>query len=98
MRSSKSTSARWIAKSLTEAFSAANDCFTASQKGFPYATPWLEAELEATAAVMGEDFHPYGVERNRAQIEMFAGEAFRLGLTSRRISVEDYFADYLQGG
>jgi len=88
---------RWIAKSLTEAFSAANECFTASQKGFPYATPWLEAELEATAAVMGKDFHPYGVERNRAQIEMFAGEAFRLGLTSRRITVEDYFADYLQG-
>ena len=89
---------RWIAKSLTEAFSAANECFTASQKGFPYATPWPEAELEATAAVMGEDFHPYGVERNRAQIEMFAGEAFRLGLTSRRITVEDYFADYLHGG
>src|SRR5437667_424870 len=89
---------RWIAKSLTDAFSAANVCFTASQKGFPYATPWLEAELEATAAVMGEDVHPYGVERNRAQIEMFAGEAFRLGLTSRRITVEDYFADYLQGG
>ena len=73
---------RWIARRLTEAFSAANDCFTAAQKGFPYATPWLEAELEDTAAVMGEDFHPYGLERNRAQIEMFAGEAYRLGLTS----------------
>jgi 4,5-dihydroxyphthalate decarboxylase len=89
---------RWIAKSLTEAFSAANDCFTAAQQGFPYATPWLEAELEATAAVMGEDFHPYGLERNRAQIEMFAGEAFRLSLTSRRVTCDEYFADYLQGG
>ncbi len=89
---------RWIAKSLTEAFSAANDCFTAAQKGFPYATPWLEAELEATVAVMGEDFHPYGIERNRGQIDMFAGEAFRLGLTSRRVTADEYFADYLQGG
>ena len=87
-----------IAKSLTEAFRAANDCFTSAQKGFPYATPWLEAELEDTAAVMGEDFHPYGFERNRAQIETFAGEAFRLGLTSRQVSPEEYFADYLQGG
>ena len=86
---------RWIAGRLTEAFSAANDCFTAAQKGFPYATPWLEAELEDTAAVMGEDFHPYGLERNRAQIEMFAGEAHRLGLTSRRVTVEEYFADFL---
>ena len=44
---------------------------------------------------MGEDFHPYGLERNRAQIEMFAGEAFTLGLTSRRVTVEEYFQDFL---
>jgi 4,5-dihydroxyphthalate decarboxylase len=86
---------RWIARSLTEAFVECNDAFTAAQKGFPYATPWLEAELEDTAAVMGEDFHPYGLERNRAQVEMFAGEAFRLGLTSRPVTVEEFFADYL---
>jgi len=88
---------RWIGRSLTEAFIAANDWFTHSQRGFPYATPWLEAELEETAAVMGEDFHPYGFERNRRQIDMFASEAFRLGLTSRRITAEEYFADYLEG-
>jgi len=87
----------WIAKSLTDAFIAANDCFTAAQKGFPYATPWLEAELEETEAVMGADFHPFGFERNRTQIEMFAGEAFKLGLTSRLITPEEYFADFLQG-
>jgi 4,5-dihydroxyphthalate decarboxylase len=86
---------RWIARSLTEAFAAANDCFTTAQRSFPYATPWLESELEDTARLMGDDFHPYGLERNRAQIEMFAGEAFRLGLTSRRVTVEEYFADYL---
>jgi 4,5-dihydroxyphthalate decarboxylase len=86
----------WIAKSLTDAFIAANDCFSAAQSGFPYATPWLEAELEDTAAVMGDDFHPFGLERNRAQIEMFAAEAFRLGFTSRRITTEEYFEDYLK--
>ena len=86
---------RWMARSLARAFTAANDTFTASQKGFPYATPWLEAELEDTAAVMGDDFHPYGYEPNRAQIETFAAEAFRLGLTARLVSAEEYFADYL---
>jgi len=86
---------RWIARSLTDAFVACNDAFTAAQRGFPYATPWLEAELEDTAAVMGDDFHPYGYEANRAQIEMFAGEAHKLGLTRRQITPEEYFADYL---
>jgi 4,5-dihydroxyphthalate decarboxylase len=86
---------RWIARNLTEAFIACNDTFTAAQRSFPYATPWLESELESTAAVMGADFHPYGLERNRAQIDLFAGEAFRLGLTSRRVTVEEYFADFL---
>ena len=86
---------RWIARSLTDAFVACNDAFTAAQRGFPYATPWLEAELEDAAAVMGEDFHPYGFERNRAQIAMFAGEAFKLGLTAREITPEEYFADFL---
>ena len=46
---------------------------------------------------MGDDFHPYGFERNRAQIEMFAGEAFKQGLTSRRVTPEEYFADFLKG-
>jgi 4,5-dihydroxyphthalate decarboxylase len=87
----------WIATRLTDAFIAANDCFTTAQKGFPYATPWLEAELEDTEAVMGEDFHPHGYERNRAQIGMFAGEAFKLGLTSRLVTPEEYFADFLKG-
>jgi 4,5-dihydroxyphthalate decarboxylase len=86
---------RWIARSLTDAFIVCNETFTAAQKSFPYATPWLEAELEDAAAVMGEDFHPYGVDQNRSQIEMFAGEAFRLGLTGRQITVEEYFADFL---
>ncbi len=44
---------------------------------------------------MGEDFHPYGFERNRAQIDMFAAEAFGLGFTSRLVTAEEYFADFL---
>jgi 4,5-dihydroxyphthalate decarboxylase len=86
---------RWIARRVTDAFVTANDTFTAAQKSFPYATPWLEAELEDTEALMGGDFHPYGLDRNRAQVEMFAGEAFRLGLTSRLVPVDEFFADYL---
>jgi len=86
---------KWIAQSLTEAFIAGNDMFDAAQRGFPYVSPWLEAELEETAAVMGTDFHPYGFDRNRRAIEVFADQAYDIGVVGRRISPEEYFADFL---
>ncbi len=87
---------KWIARALTDAFIQANTMFDAAQRGFPYVSPWLEAELEETEAVMGADFHPYGFEQNRRAIEVFANQAFDLGIVGRHISPEEYFADFLQ--
>jgi len=86
---------KWIAGALTEAFTAANDEFAEIQDGFPYSTPWEEAELEAATALMGADLHAYGLEANRTQIDMFCAEAHRLGLTKRGVTAEEYFADFL---
>ncbi|HEX3992206.1 MAG TPA: hypothetical protein VHX39_13620 [Acetobacteraceae bacterium] len=86
---------KWIARALTDAFIRGNDMFDAAQRGFPYVSPWLEAELEETEAVMGTDFHPYGFEKSRRTIEVFANQAFDLGIVGRRISAEEYFADFL---
>jgi 4,5-dihydroxyphthalate decarboxylase len=86
---------RWIAKAITEAFIRCDALFDASQRGFPYATPWQEAELEETDALMGEGFSYHGLEPNRGNIAAFCEEAHRLGLTSRLVSVDDYFAEYL---
>jgi 4,5-dihydroxyphthalate decarboxylase len=87
---------KWIAKNLTDAFIECNNVFTEAQRNFPYATPWMEAELEETTALMGEDFHPYGLEANRMQMEMFCAAAFDGGLTPRKIGTDDYFAEYLE--
>jgi 4,5-dihydroxyphthalate decarboxylase len=86
---------RWIARSLADAFICCNDRFSEAQRNFPYVTPWLDAELEETAAVMGEDFHPYGFEKNREVINVFCRQAYELGIISRVITAEDYFAEYL---
>ena len=85
----------WVAKSLTDAFARAEASFNASIRGFPYATPWLEAELEATTALMGTDFHPVGFDACRAEIDLFANEAHRMGFTQRRVTPEEYFQEYL---
>ena len=87
---------KWIARSLTDAFVRATDMFGKAQRGFPYVSPWLDAELEETEALMGADFHADGFERNRATIEVFSEQARALGIISRRITAEEYFADYLE--
>jgi 4,5-dihydroxyphthalate decarboxylase len=87
----------WIAKSLTDAFAEAEAVFNASIRGFPYATPWLEEELERTTSLMGTDFHPVGFEPNRAQVKIFADEAHRMGFTTKAVTPEDYFQEFLAG-
>jgi 4,5-dihydroxyphthalate decarboxylase len=86
---------KWVARALTDAFIRCNDVFTKAQRSFPYVTPWLDAELEETEALMGADFHPYGFEKNRATIETFNEQAFLAGIVGRRISAEEYFAEFL---
>jgi 4,5-dihydroxyphthalate decarboxylase len=86
---------KWIARALTDAFIRCNEVFSRAQRSFPYASPWLDIELEETEALMGADFHPYGFEKNRATIENFNEEAHMLGIVGRRITAEEYFAEFL---
>jgi 4,5-dihydroxyphthalate decarboxylase len=86
---------KWIAPALTDAFTRCNDVFTRAQRSFPYASPWQDADLEETEALMGADFHPYGFANNRATIETFNEQAHIAGIVSRRITAEDYFAEFL---
>ncbi len=86
---------RWIARALTDAFMACETMFTSAQRSFPYATPWQEVEVERTVGIMGEDYHPNGLPRCHGEVDAFCGEAHKLGLTSRRVTVEEFFADYL---
>jgi 4,5-dihydroxyphthalate decarboxylase len=87
---------KWIARALTEAFIRCNDVFTRAQRSFPYASPWQDTELEETEGLMGADFHPYGFEQNRATVETFNDQAHTLGIISRRITAEEYFAEFLE--
>lgn len=85
-----------IARRLTAAFIAANDLFDLAQRRFPYATPWLDRELDDTAAVMGEDFHPHGLERNRSTLQAFCDQAHMAALTDRHVLADELFSEFLQ--
>jgi hypothetical protein len=44
---------------------------------------------------MGADFHPDGFEKNRMAVEIFCRQAHELGIVSRLVTAEEYFAEYL---
>jgi 4,5-dihydroxyphthalate decarboxylase len=87
---------KFLARSLTDAFIRSNAMFAAAQRNFPYVAPWLDCEIEETEALMGADFHQDGFEHNRETVEIFCQQAFDLGITKRRVTAEDYFAEFLE--
>jgi 4,5-dihydroxyphthalate decarboxylase len=84
-----------LARSLTDAFIRSNGMFAAAVRNFPYVSPWLDADLEETEALMGPDFHQDGYERNRATVEAFCRQASDLGITKRLVTPEEYFREFL---
>lgn len=87
---------RTLAHRVTDAFVRCEAAVLDSLRGFPYASPWFEAEQARSAAEIGEAAYAHGLEANRSAMRQFAAMAHRLGLTSREVSVDDYFAEYLE--
>ena len=81
---------------LLEIFEQCEEKFAASQRLYPYSTPWLISEVEETELLMGEDFHPHGLEENRHAVDEFCQSAFDDRLTARRVTVDEYFAEFLR--
>jgi 4,5-dihydroxyphthalate decarboxylase len=84
-----------IGRSLVAAFDECEERFQASQHLFPYASPWLMAEVEETDLVMGRNHFAHGLEKNRAEVDVFCQSAFEDGLTKRRVTVDEFFAEFL---
>jgi 4,5-dihydroxyphthalate decarboxylase len=86
---------RWIAMNLFQAFREAQRLTyeglkeTAALKGM---LPWFNAHVEETLALMGEDFWPYGLPKNRACLETFLRYHHESGLSPRVLGVEEMFA------
>jgi 4,5-dihydroxyphthalate decarboxylase len=81
-----------LATRLTNAFIRNNEYFEAQQRSFPYVTPWHDLENETSAP----GYHADGLEPNRHTMELFCEMGFALGLTPKLVSVDDYFAEYLE--
>ncbi len=85
----------WLCASLYKAFREAKRLAIADLEkigSLALSLPWVGAELEATRALLGDDFWPYGVSENAKDIETLIRYSHEQGLTERRLSVEELFA------
>ena len=86
----------WLPANLYKAFRQAKDIAIAD---FEYITalnltlPWVGAELEATRAVLGEDFWPYGLETNSKEVETLIRYSHEQGLTEPGLTARELFAE-----
>jgi 4,5-dihydroxyphthalate decarboxylase len=85
----------WLAASAYKAFLEAKriaDEDLAETTALKIGLPWVTAELESTAEIMGRDFWSYGVEPNRKVLAAMARYSFAQGLAVRLLDVEEMFA------
>jgi 4,5-dihydroxyphthalate decarboxylase len=82
-----------VGRHLVDAFNESERAFEALQRQFPYNSPWLIGEVEEAARVMGADYHAHGLEKNRHAVDAFCQSAFDDGLTKRRVTVDEFFAE-----
>jgi 4,5-dihydroxyphthalate decarboxylase len=86
---------RWVAQSLYKAFVEAQRRTyadlqdTAALKAM---LPWLTAHVEDARREMGDDFWPYGLDRNRKALDTFLRYHHEQGLSKRLLSADELFA------
>jgi 4,5-dihydroxyphthalate decarboxylase len=86
---------RWIAQSLSKAFTRAKDLAYEAfldSSALRFMSPWLIQHAEADRALLGEDLWSYGLEPNRHVLESFLGYHHAQGLSPKPLEPEDLFA------
>src|SRR5215469_9583082 len=84
----------WLATSVYKAFCEAKALAMIDLRdvnALMVTLPWLEAETNETAAIMGADFWRYGVDENRPEIDALTQYAHEQGLIDRKPSIEELF-------
>jgi 4,5-dihydroxyphthalate decarboxylase len=87
---------RWLAASVYKAFLQAKrlaGAEFAESAALKIGLPWINAEYEETSRLMGTDFWPYGVTKNRKVLSAMARYSYEQGLAARLLTVEEMFAD-----
>lgn len=86
---------RAAGRRLVDAFNDSEVAFEALQRQYPYHSPWLIDEVETAARLLGPSYHAHGLDANRRAVDVFCQAAFDDRLTRRRVTVEEFFAEFM---
>ena len=89
----------WAARSLVEAFTRAKEMgiehVSDTRRSF---LAWYGAELEEERELFGEDAWPYNIKDNRVVLETMARYAALVGVTDRKLEINELFAESALAG
>ena len=90
---------RWIAMNLFKAFEEAKNRAMAraleiTATRLPFA--WCYEGARRAQRLFGDDFFPYGIEKNRTTLEAFLQYGFEQGVCRRLVAVEELFPEEVQ--
>jgi 4,5-dihydroxyphthalate decarboxylase len=84
----------WVAGSLFQAFEQARTLAEQRRLVLADTSPWLLADLERAAEILGPDWQANGVAGNEAVIDAFCEEMHAQGITRQRIKLAEVFARF----
>ena len=84
----------WIAMSMYKALCQAKDyaCRWIMEGGSAKVTSaWLQPLIEEEQSIIGKDWFPYGILKNRPTLDAMLEYIYEQGLAHRRLKIEDLF-------
>ncbi len=84
----------WFPKALFDAYCQAKQiAYDELKKRAWYETslPWIAQEVEETRKLMGDNYWPYGMKRNRKALATLLQYSYEQGLAKRRVEVDELF-------
>jgi len=84
----------WLPASLFKAYEAAKNMaidYLLEENEPMVIYPWIDGAVRETQELMGKDFWPYGIEKNRKTIETFLRYHFEQGLSERKLTIDEIF-------
>ncbi|MEM0373763.1 MAG: ABC transporter substrate-binding protein [Sulfolobaceae archaeon] len=92
----------WVAYNLYKAFEESkkivfHEIYNVSQFAVAYmSAPWIEYDFEIMRRISGNDFWPYGVEKNYRVLETFIRYSYEQGIIDKIYSPKEIFAKEVQ--